>query len=103
MGDLAKRDEKLVALGAAIASNCIPCIEYYVPEARRAGFSDGEIRHAVRIADKVRRVPSRAVLEAALARLGESPDASAETGESQCSCTESAAGSGADCSDQMKG
>ena len=57
MSELSTRDQELVALGAAIASNCVPCVEYHVPEARKAGVSDAQIREAVFIADKVRRVP----------------------------------------------
>jgi hypothetical protein len=31
MNELAKRDKELVAIGAAIGSNCIPCIVYHCP------------------------------------------------------------------------
>ena len=44
-----------MALGAAIASNCVPCIEYHVPEARKAGLKEAQIRqnrvHIVAIED----------------------------------------------------
>lgn len=63
MSELNIREQELVALGAAIASNCVPCIEYHIPEARRVGLSDTQIREAVRIADKVRQVPARSVLQ----------------------------------------
>ena len=65
MSELNNREQSLVALGAAIASNCVPCVEYHIPGARKAGLSDSEISQAIKIADKVRRVPARAVLEAA--------------------------------------
>lgn len=87
MDKLTTREERLLALGAAIASNCMPCIEFYIPEARKAGLSDLQIRDAVRIADRVRQVPARAVLEAALARLDESPDRLAETASPECGCS----------------
>lgn len=86
MSKLNDRDQRLVALGAAVASNCIPCVDYHVPEARRAGLNDGQIKEAVRIADKVRQVPARLVLEAALARLEESTAGSAETPGAGCGC-----------------
>jgi len=66
---LSHRDRELVSLGAAIASNCIPCIEYHVPEARQAGLGDDQIREAVELAAKVRRVPAGQVLQTALALL----------------------------------
>jgi AhpD family alkylhydroperoxidase len=55
-----------VALGAAMGSNCVPCIEYHIPKAREAGLSDSEISEAIRLSDRVRQVPARKVLEVAL-------------------------------------
>ena len=72
MTELSSRERELVALGAALASNCVPCIEYRVPAARKAGLSDSQIEEAVRLAEKVRQVPARMVLESALARVRES-------------------------------
>jgi AhpD family alkylhydroperoxidase len=69
METLTGRDRELVALGAALGSNCVPCIEYHVPEARKAGLTDPEIKEAIQLADKVRQVPARKVLGAALRML----------------------------------
>jgi len=66
MPDLSARDRELVALGAAMGSNCVPCIEYHIPKAREAGLSDSEISEAIRLSDRVRQVPARKVLEVAL-------------------------------------
>jgi len=68
---LSARDKELAAIGAAIASNCIPCIEYHIPQARKVGLSDAQIREAVELADKVRRVPADKVLQTARALLAE--------------------------------
>jgi 4-carboxymuconolactone decarboxylase len=65
MNDLNHHERELVALGAAMGSNCIPCIEYHIPEARKAGLTDSQISEAIRLADKVRQVPARKVLDAA--------------------------------------
>jgi AhpD family alkylhydroperoxidase len=73
MPHLSPRDRELVALGAAMGSNCVPCIEYHIPQARKAGLSDSEISEAIRLADKVRQVPARKVLEVALQMLTENP------------------------------
>lgn len=56
-------------LGAALGSNCVPCIEYHIPEARKAGLSDAQISEAIRLADRVRQVPAGKVLEVAQALL----------------------------------
>lgn len=88
MSELSSRERSLVALGAALASNCLPCIEYHIPGARSAGLSDIEINEALRIADKVREVPARAVLETALAMIDTPADGSAEPAGSVCGCGE---------------
>lgn len=64
-------ERELVALGAALGSNCVPCIEYHVPKAREAGLTDAQIGEAIRLADKVRKVPARKVLDTAVQLLSE--------------------------------
>jgi AhpD family alkylhydroperoxidase len=68
---LSSAERELVALRTALGSNCIPCIKYHIPEARKAGLSDRQINEAIHIADKVRQVPARKVLAAALGMLSE--------------------------------
>ena len=74
MNELNHRERELVALGAAMGSNCAPCIEHHIPEARKAGLSDSQILTAIRLADAVRQVPARKVLDTAHRMLAESPD-----------------------------
>ncbi len=69
MEQLTHRERELVALGAAMGSNCIPCIEHHIPEARKSGLSDEQIKEAIELADKVRQVPARNVLKAALEKF----------------------------------
>jgi len=88
MSELNDREQTLVGLGAALASNCVPCIEYHIPRARQAGCSEVQIKEAVQIADKVRRVPARLVLQTAMARIQENPIGAAETNGSGCGCAE---------------
>lgn len=52
------RERELVALGAALASNCIPCINHHIPLARKLGISDIQIRESIELADQVRQVPA---------------------------------------------
>lgn len=65
MEELSNGEQDLVALGAAVGSNCLPCVEHYISEARRAGLTDRQIEDAIRLADGVRRVPAQKVLDAA--------------------------------------
>jgi 4-carboxymuconolactone decarboxylase len=96
MSELNNRELELVALGAAIASNCVPCIEHHIPEARKAGLSDIQIKEAIQIADRVRRVPARKVLQTARAMIQESSSELTATAGAGCGCAESAASSESD-------
>ena len=69
MPNLSNSQRELVAIGAALGSNCVPCIQHHIPEARKAGLTDDQIRTAIRLADKVRQVPARNVLKAATEML----------------------------------
>src|SRR5512140_657377 len=80
MSQLTVVERELVALGAALACNCVGCVEYHVAEARKAGLSDAQILEAIRLADSVRQVPSQKVLAAATSLLGgETPAGPAAT------------------------
>ena len=80
MSELTPRERELVALGAAMGSNCVPCIEYHIPEARKAGLADAQIFEAIRLADKVRQVPARKVLDTAEALLSATPAGNRDCG-----------------------
>jgi 4-carboxymuconolactone decarboxylase len=78
MSELTPRESELAALGAALGSNCIPCVEYHVAESLRVGLTGMEIRAAIERADKVRQVPARKSLQAALGALGNGSQAPQE-------------------------
>lgn len=89
MAELNPRDRALVALGAALGSNCVPCVEYHIPQARKAGIADDEIQAALALADSVRQVPARKVLEAATRSLTSAQAAGAATSATpakDCGC-----------------
>ena len=56
---------ELVAIGAAIASHCEPCLKFHVAEARKLGVSAADMRRAVDLAQKVKAAPARAMLDLA--------------------------------------
>jgi 4-carboxymuconolactone decarboxylase len=72
MNKLSEKEKELVRIGSAIGSNCIVCIEYHIPQARKAGLSDEQIRLAINIAKSVKKVPADLVLQAALDKLDDS-------------------------------
>jgi 4-carboxymuconolactone decarboxylase len=74
MGRLKQKEKELVALGAALGSNCIPCVVYHIGVAEKLGIPDDEIREAVELAAEIRKVPADQVLKTAYAKIGETPD-----------------------------
>ena len=62
---------ELVAIGAAIASNCDPCLRYHVHEAEKLGVPMTDINAAIAMAAKVKDAPHRNVMRLAT-RLTES-------------------------------
>ncbi len=87
MEKLSSAEQELVALGAALGSNCVPCIEYHIPKARKVGLTDSQINEAILLADRVRQVPAGKVLSAALGMLSESH---VQTNERSAGCSQPA-------------
>ncbi len=56
---------ELVAIGAAIASNCEPCFRSHYDRARKLGVSKEDMARAVATAKQVKESPARSVLELA--------------------------------------
>jgi AhpD family alkylhydroperoxidase len=53
---------ELVAIGAAIASNCEPCFRFHYDQARKLGVSKEDMAGAVTTAKGVKESPARAVI-----------------------------------------
>ena len=62
--------QELVAIGAAIASNCEPCFRFHYAKARKLGVSKVDMALAVATAKMVKEAPARAVLQLADKYLG---------------------------------
>jgi len=67
MKSLNEREQLFVALGAAIGSNCVPCVETIVPKAMASGIENWELQLAFHAADFVRQKPAAKVLSTAMA------------------------------------
>jgi 4-carboxymuconolactone decarboxylase len=46
--------DNLVAIGAAVGSNCIPCFEHLFEKAITSGITVAEIKRAAKIAERVK-------------------------------------------------
>lgn len=56
---------ELIAIGAAIAANCEPCLKYHYRQAQLLGVSKADMASAVRMAAKVKDSPHQAILRLA--------------------------------------
>ena len=54
---LDSRITELIAIGAAIGGNCLPCLRYHVAEAIKTGCTIPEIEETIRIAKRVKERP----------------------------------------------
>ena len=49
------RTKELIAVGAAVTANCVPCLRYHFEQAWKAGVGEAEIRTAINIGRMVRK------------------------------------------------
>jgi AhpD family alkylhydroperoxidase len=62
--------KELVALGAALACNCEPCLRHHYREAKKLGIGDEDVRSALDMAAMVKQTPARNALQLAERLLG---------------------------------
>lgn len=75
---------ELVAIGAAIAANCEPCLKHHYDKARRLGVSAADMRSAVALAQKVKETPARAMMQLADRLLDDQGEAVPAAGTGEC-------------------
>lgn len=80
----------LVAIGAAVAANCQPCLTHHVAQARALGVGDAALAEAVAVAQRVKEAPARAISELA-ATLVESGGAGGTVAEVAVQCPDAVA------------
>jgi AhpD family alkylhydroperoxidase len=77
---------ELVAIGAAIASNCEPCFKFHFDKASKLGVSREDMLRAVTVAQNVKDAPARAILTLAERHLRrDATDASAGEADAKAS------------------
>jgi len=52
---LDERTNILIALGASVSANCLPCLDFHINRARLAGLGDAEIADAIETGRSVRK------------------------------------------------
>lgn len=56
-GTLDAKMKELIAIGASIAGNCMPCLRYHFAEAKKNGCTNEEISEAMELAKRVKERP----------------------------------------------
>lgn len=74
--------EELIAIGAALAANCEPCLRYHVRRGAEVGCTPEAMRRAVEIAQGVKETPARLLASLADRLLGSS--LGPQRGDSPC-------------------
>lgn len=69
---------ELVAIGAAIASNCESCFKFHFDKARKLGVSKEDMLLAVKTAKAVKDTPAKSISDLAERMLGASPESSGQ-------------------------
>jgi AhpD family alkylhydroperoxidase len=64
--------EELIAIGAALAANCEPCLRYHVRRGAEAGCTPEAMRRAAEIGHAVKATPARLLARLADRLLGSS-------------------------------
>lgn len=57
------KTKELVAIGAAIGGNCIPCLQWHYQKSLEAGATKEEIKEAIEIAKMVKESPIKKIYE----------------------------------------
>ncbi len=79
-----EKTKLLIAVGAALAANCQPCLKITIKKARDNGVEDKEILEAIGVARFIRR-NSMAQIDRLASALGENADTDEAKGG--CGCT----------------
>ncbi len=87
----------MVAIGAAIACNCEPCLKYHYREAKKLGVSETDMAQAAVMGAKVKDAPHQSILRLADRLLGSSVGPAAAGEDSCCGEKKSERKEGGDC------
>lgn len=62
---LDQKTRELVAVGASIAGNCLPCLEYHFKQCLELNIPITDIKEAIEMAKKVKEAPAKKIDELA--------------------------------------
>lgn len=80
-----KRTMALISVGASVAANCLPCLQYHSGKAREAGLTEEEIHAAAEVGKSIRKGAANH-MDQLIARLGGQSTATQPGCGSGCNC-----------------
>ncbi len=77
--------KELIAVGASVAANCHPCVQYHVNKAREKGVEEEAIQEALEVGKMVRK-GAAGEMDKLLSSLRPTAPCAANTAEAGCGC-----------------
>ncbi|MHB1034763.1 MAG: carboxymuconolactone decarboxylase family protein [Pirellulales bacterium] len=81
-----ERTKELIAVGASIAANCQPCLEYHTAKAREGGAAEQEIAQAVEVG-KLVRTGAASKMDRFASSLAQAARPTAPASDKDCGCS----------------
>lgn len=78
--------KELIAIGASVSANCMPCLEYHSAKAAEYGSDEIEIKEAVEVGKLVRRGAS-AKMDKYISTMVDNHNRVEQKEDSDCGCT----------------
>lgn len=78
--------KEMIAIGASVTANCIPCIRFHLARAREVGCTDAEIKAVVQVGKMVREGAAKKWDEEVASLLGEKVSSCARKQDLDCGC-----------------
>ena len=79
--------KEMIAIGASVTANCIPCIRFHVEKAREIGLTEAEIKASVQVGKMVRKGAATKWDEEVASLLGEELSSPEHKAASGCGCS----------------
>ena len=76
------KTKEMIAIGASVTANCIPCIRHHFNKGREVGLTDAEIKVAIQVGKSVRSGAAQKWDEEVSGLFSSSP----ERQKASCSC-----------------
>lgn len=76
----------MISVGASVAANCHPCLEYHTARAREVGLTDQEIKAAAEVGKAVKDGAGKSMEKLIAELLSKSPAPSRQDCRSGCGC-----------------